>query len=152
MSTIPCISLWQPWATALFVDLQPGFPLKPDETRHWPIPDQHLGKRIAIHAAKKDTPDQRAFWSELVGEHRDAFTRAGFPDYMTLPRGAIIGTLVVTACHKTEDRVCQIGSDAYQWGDYGPYRFAWEVAERKLLPSPISFVGKQGFFNVEKTW
>ncbi|KGT75815.1 hypothetical protein MA20_32000 [Bradyrhizobium japonicum] len=41
------ISLWQPWASLIAVGA------KPFETRHWAPPRELIGKRIAIHAAKK---------------------------------------------------------------------------------------------------
>ena len=46
--TFPAISLWQPWASLLFVP--DG---KVHETRDWKAPEKYIGRTILIHAAKK---------------------------------------------------------------------------------------------------
>lgn len=54
MSTIPCISLWQSWASALFGKLANGEALKPHETRGWAMPESFVGIEVAIQAAKRE--------------------------------------------------------------------------------------------------
>jgi hypothetical protein len=35
-----------------------------------------------------------------------------------------------------------------QWGNYGPGRFGWMLAEIEPLPAPIDYKGRQGLFDV----
>lgn len=143
------ISLWQPWASALFVRYEDGQLIKPDETRHWPIPRWVIGQTIAIHAAKRDTRDEREFWDDLPARDRAAFACIGIREYSELPRGCLIGTLRFTACLRTEDAGVEFGSDAYSWGNYSAGRYAWRHANGVLLPAPQPCVGRQGFFTVD---
>lgn len=149
MSLTPVLSLWQPWATALFIDLKPGVPLKPHETRHWPLPQNYVGRTFAVHAAKRDTTDERAFWEEISDEHLAAFARAGFGSYDSLPRGALIGTVVFHKCLRTEDANVGWKDDAYDWGNYEPGRYAYQTLNRRLFKTPIPFTGRQGIFSAD---
>lgn len=149
MSLTPVLSLWQPWATALFIDLEPDVPLKPDETRHWPLPASMVGRTFVIHAAKRDTKDEREFWEEISGDHRVAFARHGFAEYSDLPRGALIGTVVFHKCMSTEEAALRMGDDAYDWGNYGPGRYAYRTINRRLFKTPIPFTGRQGIFSAD---
>lgn len=153
-----CISLWQPWASALFAPLSPGASreaIKGYETRHWAMPDRCIGRMIAIHAAKRDTPDEREFWVDVVmGKHREtyghAFAALGIKKYSDLPRGAVIGTAVFRSPIRTE-RMDSIGEIESEWGNYSTGRWAWPVIETTLFPRPIPFVGRQGFFEFPET-
>jgi activating signal cointegrator 1 len=49
MTTIPALSLHQPWASLIAIGA------KRFETRSWPAPKAMIGRRIAIHAAKTVT-------------------------------------------------------------------------------------------------
>jgi len=144
----PCLSLWQPWATALFIDLEPDVPLKPHETRSWPLPAGQVGRTFAVHAAKRDTPAEREFWTDLDEEHREAFARGGFPSYESLPRGMLVGTVVYYKCLTTESLSGQVSADAYAWGNYGPDRFAYQTINRRLFKTPVPCVGRQGIWSV----
>ena len=137
------ISLWQPWASALFT------PLKRYETRHWPAPGSLIGQRIAIHAAKKRDGDVREFWSTLDGHEIAEFSKLGIFVLDQLPFGALLGTIVLVKCHRCEDLGIKPGSDDYEWGNHGPGRFAWEMADAVRFAAPVPCVGRQGFFNVE---
>jgi hypothetical protein len=151
-----CISLWQPWASALFLRYPantlpgerqaPEFWLKPDETRSWPTA---FRGPLAIHAAAKITRPDADFDPQLD----DILFRLFRRRTADLPRGCILGYCVLDRCSKTinvERRPMQ-----YLWGDYrergddGKVRYAWSFGdERKLLPCPISWKGSQGFFDV----
>lgn len=144
------ISLWQPWASALFVNhVLTLKPLKPDETRHWALPGWLIGKEIAIHAAKRDTRDEREFWDELHENDKLSFALIGVTSYETLPRGCLIGTLKFTACVPTVACGIRMGDAAFWWGNYLAGRFAWRREETKLFPRPIPCVGRQGIFDVQ---
>lgn len=148
------ISLWQPWASALFAPLNPGASpeaIKGYETRHWPMPDRCIGRMIAIHAAKRDTADEREFWTDVVmapgrrETYGHAFAAIGVQKYADLPRGAVIGTAVFRSPVRTE-QMGAIGEIESDWGNYAFNRWAWPVIETTLFPQPIPFVGRQGFF------
>lgn len=137
------ISLWQPWASALFT------PLKPDETRHWRIPFGLIGKDIAIHAAKRATPDERFFW-ESCHQDEKYFQDIGIHSYASFPRGAIIGIVKFVSCLPTEDVTHQRTPIELHYGNYATGRFAWHRHDTTiLLPTPIPCIGRQGFFNWE---
>jgi hypothetical protein len=149
-----CISLWQPWATALFLRTRTGTLsaptawLKPDETRCWPTA---LRGPIAIHAAAKVTrPD--VDYDPKLDEILAQFTGRRTAD---LPRGALLGWMELNQCRPAVE-VARHRSTAQQlWGDYrergddGKRRYAWVFGDtRILLPCPIPWKGMQGLFEV----
>lgn len=142
------ISIWQPHASLLMLGL------KPFETRGWPVPRSILGTRVAIHAAKADG-DLREIEKYLLGrqagseadESIEAYVRAvsgcGFATLADLPRGCILGTVVLSECVPT-----QAAENHKNFGDFSPGRFAWRASDPVLLPAPAPFRGMQGFFDV----
>lgn len=127
---IKCISLWQPWATGIAVGL------KTVETRHWTTKRRGL---IAIHAARRWGPDQREFASV---EH--ALGRLP----KRIPFGAIIAIAEITGVLPTVELAPQVLPIERIYGNYGPGRFGWLLANVKALDEPIPVAGRQGFFNV----
>lgn len=137
--TIPCISLWQPWASLCFVDCPTGddAALKRHETRAYPPPSKYIGKRIGIHAAKRSGADL-TLTMELMCER--AFGRG-----IALPRGQILGTVLLVSAKRTEET--EPGTYANRFaGDWTPGRWAWELADARPLFPPIPYKGKQGWF------
>jgi activating signal cointegrator 1 len=127
-----CISLWQPWASAIALQL------KRIETRDW---STNVRGRIGIHAAKRWTGAEQRFAA--------ARRRAGdaLPDPM--PLGAIVCTVDLWDVLPTEKLLERGLSDLEQmYGNYAPGRFGWLTRDVFALPQPIQYVGKQGFFNV----
>ncbi len=143
------ISLWQPWASALFASRlgDPKIPLKLHETRHWEAPSWIIGKRIAIHAAKRWTRDECEFFDGLADDQKAAFASIGIARSSDLPFGAIIGTAVLTSCHPTES-LLHIDDDDLFFGNFSEGRFAWRMRDGQLLPAPVPCVGRQGFFDI----
>lgn len=131
-----CLSLWQPWASVIFIRNRHGIQIKPDETRHYPT---RVRGRIAIHAAK--TQQCRADFVET-----DIISAETWALY---PFGAILGTVELASCHRTEDILPLRTAEQQAWGNYGEGRFAFELANPILLPEPIPYRGQQGFFTVE---
>jgi hypothetical protein len=150
--TMPAISLHQPWASLVAVGA------KPFETRSWAPPASLIGKRIAIHAAKKpvwpnvvdlDSATLEAMESAL-GVHGDPF----WPKRM--PLGAVVCTAVLAgayACDLHEHArlpgsrpLERIPADLF--GDYSPGRWAWLLTDIEKLDPPVPAKGAQGFF----TW
>ncbi len=147
------ISLWQPWASALFAPIpgDSGEPIKRNETRSWPLPAKIVGQRVAIHAAKRRTPDEVEFWNDTVigcperGFYREAFGALGVKCFRDLPLGCIIGTLVFDASFQTTGWG-MVDHLEGTWGNYAPGRWAWPTRARQLFAKPIPCVGRQGFF------
>lgn len=127
-----CISLWQPWASA--VPLQ----LKRIETRSW---STTVRGRIAVHASKR--------WTGAEKQFAAARRRAGDPLPDPLPLGAIVATAVLWDVVPTEMLLARGVSDLEQmYGDYAPGRFGWLLEDLFALEQPVPFTGRQGFFNI----
>jgi hypothetical protein len=130
---LPCISLWQPWAS--LVGRGKGI-----ETRHWPTKPRAL---LGIHAAKTrkmmDMCDEEPFHSCL-------FTGANALE--DLPFGAVVAVCKLAACVKTET-LTDISATERAFGDYTPGRYGWILEDIELLRTPFVVRGGQGFFNVD---
>lgn len=164
-----CISLWQPWASAIAVGA------KRVETRSWPT--NYRGP-LAIHAAKRCVWDELchfhsswnwtgALWPLKWGmqpgqtqEERDA------PLASKLPFGAIVAVCYLRDCRPTDSftqrelnapREPDTGDKAtaylYAWsermmGDFSLGRFGWLLDDVQRLPEPIPFKARQGLFDL----
>jgi len=134
---IPCLSLWQPWASICFEHDGEGHPIKVDETRHWPT---RVSGLVALHAAKTKV-GMEDIWEDELNPYGLS--------YQTMPYGAILGVVRITACHRTEDIRSRRTDSQLYWGNYGPGRFAFEMGVRHKFDEPIPYRGQQGFFSVE---
>ncbi|MGC5796463.1 ASCH domain-containing protein [Sphingomonas sp. NFX23] len=127
-----CISLWQPWASAVALGL------KRIETRHWST--NYTGK-LAIHAAKRWTGDERETAAMFAGLYD---LRLAAP-----PLGAIVATARLVRCDRSEDILRRgIGEMEEAFGNYGPGRFGWILDDIVMLDEPVPFRGMQGLFDV----
>jgi hypothetical protein len=150
------ISLHQPHASALFVPRLGGITgrmIKTNETRKRPLPPKHLGNRVAIHAAKRETIDQRSWFFNNVRKGietiADSFADEDFNHFADLPFGCIIGTVIFMHCEKTEE-VLRLGDCDYYdriFGDWSPGRFAWKAMKVERFKDPVPCMGRQGWFN-----
>lgn len=148
------ISLWQPWASAIAVGL------KKFETRSWAA--ECVGKRIAIHAAKKNTPELRRWWmhnvkgcGDIVDLNAHTFHLNGIHDWVDLPFGKIVCTADLIAVEKTAQLMssARISTLECSWGNFstldeetGKPRWGWTLSNVEKLAAPVSCVGRQGFF------
>lgn len=150
------ISLWQPWASAIAVGL------KTIETRSWPA--RCIGHRIAIHAAKRNTREQREWWmmnvkncGEIHEMNAHAFAQHGIRDWSDLPLGEIVCTAdltaVKTAKELIETRAVRDGGLEFMWGNYlatdpdnGRPRYGWLLKNVERWQSRALVIGRQGFF------
>lgn len=138
-----CISLWQPWASLLFV---PG--AKVHETRHWPAPARLIGQRVVIHAAKTNA----GFRDMEEGDEIVRLCVKTWDADFSLPRGAFIGTAILAASFKILDH-WEVGKEPASdedelCGDWSSGRYAWRMDDRTPLPAPIPAKGQQGFWKI----
>lgn len=119
------ISLWQPFASAI------PYGFKRNETRHWSTNYRGL---LAIHAAKKDTPELRA-----IGR------QGGLPD--NLPFGQVVAICQIINVIPSEIMTYCVDPLERHFGDYDPGRFAWLLTDIRPI-TPFPFKGGQGFFNI----
>lgn len=162
------LTIWQPWASLIACGA------KQYETRSWAT--QYRGP-IAIHAAarytrKWDLP------VDLV-KVADAEMAAGrCSKWGDMPFGAVIATAELVSVWRiaynvkmdveearkypiigermAEDKRETVGYDYFvpskkeiALGDWTPGRYAWKLANVKILQSPIPVKGKQGLWNFE---
>ena len=126
-TTIPALTLWQPWACLVEIGA------KPFETRHFEIPKRLLGKRVAIHAAARKCFTD--FDQETVDEITEAFGQCGW-NY-SLPRGAIVATAILAETIPVE----RVKADPF--GNYAPGRFAWRLEDVRPVRPHIAAKGRQ---------
>lgn len=161
MTTIPCVSLWQPWAS-----LWAHGP-KRIETRFWPFRGT-MPCVLAVHAAKR--------WNEdLARLAREPYFREALdliaPDAIwnarvcPLPTGAVVGLVRVKECVPTRIVLCDgvdappiqmdggrgllIGAAEAAFGDYTPGRHGWVTDAFRPLTEPIKERGYQGIWQWE---
>lgn len=134
-----CISLWQPWASA--VELL----LKKNETRGWPT---HYRGPLAIHAAKRQTAEQVEVFTKLLRfEHIwEVFHRHGYDKFSQLPFGCVLCVGSLDDCLPTVD--VKTSTTEFLLGDYSIGRFAWKLNDIVRLKERLYVPGRQGFFNV----
>jgi hypothetical protein len=158
-TVMTCVTLWQPWASALFVPRLDGsgLMLKVHETRGWAPSAKQLkpGDRLAISAAKtqRDTESGEYladWWNERVRltAYRAAFAAVGWRDWDDLPFGAIIGFGTFVGATQTERLFGKIDQHDRHWGNFGPHRYGWELRDVKRFPAPIPCRGMQTLFPV----
>jgi hypothetical protein len=152
------LSLWQPWASAIFV---PN--LKPIETRHWST--EYRGP-VAIHAAKKSNGELVRFYNEKRNRPENAahFFKAGINSYSQLPLGYIVGIVDLVDCLATSKIKAEVNAEnahifspfcapnfwptVNTWGDFSPNRFGWCFKNIRRLVDPVPFKGLQGLFTL----
>lgn len=127
-----CISLWQPWSSAIPLGL------KRIETRGWAT---NFRGRFGIHASLRWTGAQKHFHA--------ARREAGDCLPEELPLGAIVATAVLVRVVPVQ-ALLDGGLNELEraYGDYGAGRFGWILEDVIALRNPIPFKGSQGFFNV----
>lgn len=142
------ITLWQPWASLLACGVIEY------ETRSWAT--KYCGP-MAIHAAAREPKN-------LLHQMSSTITSIlGSDNLLNYPRGAIIATANLIACHEMkEDDFGNIGfwrSNNSIWefyaiseqqaslGDWQPGGYAWEFTNMKMLETPIPAKGGQRIWN-----
>lgn len=168
MTTLPALTVWQPWATLIAIGA------KPYEFRKWRAPKAHRGRRIAIHAAARPVrarelaglieslcgprawetcldaklalPLLDAAWEATRGRPSGA-------ELAMLPLSAVVATAMLGEPRRGEAVAAEFGGPAFegtlndsdrdehcQWG--------WPLADVERLEPPAPARGAQGFW----TW
>jgi hypothetical protein len=149
-SSLPAITLWQPWASLV------ARGAKPFESRSWAPPRWLIGRRVAIHAAAR--PVTRTADPAYAATIAAALGNTG--GVRAVPRGAIVctarlagayrlgsGTVGRAAIVATVDGsppLAAIPTDPF--GDYGEGRWVWHLVEIAPLDPPIAAKGRQGWW------
>lgn len=131
---LPCISLHQPWASALMAGLKGG------ETRGFRLPGTFLCAPMLLHAAKVKIP-----LDAFEGPLRDLILRKwGTLGYDALPRGAYLGIVRFSSDDPTEsgpdDKLDEL------LGDWSPGRRVWRCDQRRPFSFPVAARGRQRFW------
>lgn len=130
------ISLWQPFASLLFTEPR----TKIHETRHWAT--SHRG-RMYIHAAKRPIRQY-----ELDPRLEDLCMEVFGESFRTsLPFGAVIGTVQLIDCMRTESVAPHTTPQDVLCGDFSHGRFAWSMAVPMRI-GPWPYKGQQGFWDI----
>lgn len=125
------ISIKQPWASLIVHGI------KDIENRTWRCPRKYIGQRVLIHAAKTSVKEG---WEALTREqfekvilHKNKF----YGDNEELPRGAIIGSVVIENC---------VWNHSSVWAEKGCWN--WVLKDAILFDKPILNVkGKLSFWD-----
>ena len=128
--TMKAISIKQPWASLI------AHGIKDIENRTWKCPQKYIGQRVLIHASKTVVG-----WREspLNFHQREVAREYGF-SFDELPKGAIIGSVLIAACVKNNPSV---------WAEMGCWN--WVLKDAVLFEKPILNVkGKLSFWDFNK--
>ena len=128
MKTIKALSMWEPWATAVALNIK-GF-----ETRSWKTP--YRGP-LLICASQKRLPIIQIVLL-LVS------ARLTVSD---LQYGRAVCIVNLVDILKTEDIV--VSGIEKKFGDFSPGRFAWKFQNVRRFVNPPLIRGKQGLFDVQ---
>lgn len=145
-----CISLHQPWASAIAVGL------KSVETRSWPAPARIIGQPLAIAAAKADTRKLRSVWYGLksIPEIYSAFAKHGIHHWEDMPMGKVVCTAFCHGTYSTDEDPPEGLRPPLPFdemlGDWSEGRHLWFLSTISALTSPVPVVGRQGIFNWER--
>jgi len=154
MSTIKALSLWQPWASLIALDL------KRIETRDWAT--KYRGP-LLIHAGKntdfiKRRGSSLTHRNAQIGD--DARTAGGLPRDFNYPLGALVAIAELVDCLPTKEialysePVSKLNMNRSEFerelalGNFTPGRFGWVLAHVRELPEPLPYRGRQGLFDV----
>lgn len=146
-TTIPALSLWQPWASLVAVRA------KQIETRHWAT--RYRGP-VAIHASRRWTNDE-VLWLAGNEPAREALLVAGYDWSVlsrhgtSLPLGAVVAVAELRGCvQMTEARIADVPEPERSFGYYAPGRWMWLLGDVRALAMPVPLKGRQGLFQVPR--
>ena len=153
------LTLWEPWATLY------AHGIKKIETR--PKPTTYRGTYL-IHSAnrwtrfQKELCEKEPFKSELEKIwylwHDESLNKIDNPNFNF---GCIIGAVEIISCARIASFFGKPIISLYDWyreetiikqpelsfGDYTNGRYAWIGENHRLLKTPISYKGQQGYYS-----
>lgn len=117
------------------------------ETRSWKIKP---GTMLAIYQTKGLGSEQtkQGFVARCASPFfRETLAALGYESSQALPRGAILATCRVVACHRTEVIRDRLSVRELAFGNYEDGRWAWELDDVRRLPAPVpARATKQGLW------
>lgn len=129
------ISIKQPWASLI------AHGIKDIENRTWKCPQKYIGQRVLIHAsAGKGLHAWSYNQDDELRKNRTVYFNCVYDKF---PKGAIIGSVVITDCVQNHPSV---------WAEKGAWN--WVLKDAILFDKPIRDVkGKLSFwnYNLEET-
>jgi activating signal cointegrator 1 len=135
-----CLSLWQPWASAIVLLC------KSIETRHWTT--SYRGP-LLIHASKRWTGEQRKIYWDLLDAGVLPIHSPGARTFNEVyPLGCILGRVDLHDIQPSEQLTHSISTREHALGDYSAGRFGWLLRNVQKFEKPIPYRGAQGIFNV----
>jgi hypothetical protein len=137
-TTIPAISVWQPWASAIATGVQ-RIETRPRDT--------HKTGWIAIHASKRWTEDQVIATDFLASQYEEIFEAFTFMEGQPMPLGAIIAVADLADSVRV-DMLSTISPMERDLGNYASGRYGWVFREVRPLTTPLKWKGSQGWFHV----
>jgi activating signal cointegrator 1 len=137
---IRALSVYQPWASAVALGL------KRYETRSWAT--RYRGP-LLIHASKRWTIGERTAHYKAIRKLGILSVPGGvIDDFRVLPPlGCIVAIADLVECRSTSEG-SQLGLTELErlFGDFGPGRYAWQLANVIPLPEPVPCKGARGLW------
>ena len=154
--TMPAITLWQPFAT-LVADGH-----KTVETRSHDKAAKYVGKRIAIHAAKRKVTDRELMnFPNTIHDALAKYYDGGRWWHEQIPYGAAVATAklvkVAQVVAHWEDEYASDMAETHDgdsgpiddFGDFSVGRWLWFLDDIRKLDTPYPATGRQGFWTLE---
>lgn len=136
------LSMTQPWAMLV------ALVEKEWETRSWGT--RYRG-RLAIHAPLRMGRDEIRI---AMGEpFRSVLARHGYRLPSRLPRGVVLATCDLVECVQIRTVTWtfeqELSAKEVAFGDFRPGRFAWRLANVRMLPEPVAARGALGLWEFD---
>jgi hypothetical protein len=151
-TTIPALTIWQPWASLIMLDA------KPYEFRGWPAPRSLHGQRIAIHAGAR--PIKRSEVADLIMrlQGETPWTTGLRPHIAlpflervhsspgSLPLSVVLGTVILGQPRHSYEIIGEFGAPINDSDRDQHSNWAWPVSDIQHLEPPVPARGAQGFW------
>lgn len=139
---LPCISVAQPFATALVLGK------KTIELRSWGTRYRGI---MALHAGKRWYGERENGKRDAVEMALHTARRLHLPlPLATYPLGTIVGIVRLVRCTTfTPEGYEQLRSQHCSTASWTPNEYGWQFADVQALPAPVSYRGQLGLFGVE---
>jgi len=137
------ISINQPFASLIVK----GY--KKFETRKWAAYDSIIGQRIAICSSSGIRPEWRRHCKSE--EFRKFYNQLDWPAIGKLPKGALVGTVIIETClPMTEEWIASISDEERAYGDWKIGNYAWKLRDPEYFAGQQPVIGWMGFYDLEK--